>query len=121
MPNLASLALDIGAAQKGTGSTSVADILTFAESRWGLGMELYPVQRIILKLHYGMPLDDNPYGLDLSKPVPRSHPQYDEITLKNRRPRQALSLANTFPHVMSQDDWGGLYENVVMVSDWKRV
>jgi len=120
MPNLASLALDIGAAQKGTGSTSVADILTFAESRWGLGMELYPVQRIILKLHYGMPLDDNPYGLDLSKPVPRSHPQYDEITLKNRRPRQALSLANTFPHVMSQDDWGGLYENVVMVSDWKR-
>lgn len=32
--------------------------LEFIESPWGLNMKLYPVQRIIIKAHYGIPLDD---------------------------------------------------------------
>jgi len=32
--------------------------LEFMESDWGLRMKLYPVQRMILKAHYGIPLDD---------------------------------------------------------------
>lgn len=35
----------------------VANIIEFAESPWGLGFELYPVQRVILKAHYGLLLD----------------------------------------------------------------
>lgn len=32
--------------------------LEFIESDWGLKMKLYPVQRVIIKAHYGIPLDD---------------------------------------------------------------
>lgn len=32
--------------------------LEFMESDWGLKMKLFPVQRIIIKAHYGIPLDD---------------------------------------------------------------
>lgn len=32
--------------------------LEFIESPWGLNMKLYPVQRIIIKAHYGIALDD---------------------------------------------------------------
>lgn len=32
--------------------------LEFIESDWGLRMKLYPVQRVIIKAHYGIPLDD---------------------------------------------------------------
>lgn len=40
----------------------VADIITFVEAPWGLGMHLFPVQKIILKAHYGLALDDkDPY------------------------------------------------------------
>lgn len=35
------------------------DIITFVEKvDWGLKMKLFPVQRVILKAHYGIPLDD---------------------------------------------------------------
>ena len=35
-----------------------ADIITFAESKWGLGFSLFPMQKFILKAFYGLPLDD---------------------------------------------------------------
>lgn len=38
-----------------------ASILEFVESPWGLGatgLKLFPVQKVILKAHYGIPLDD---------------------------------------------------------------
>jgi len=38
----------------------VADIIEFVESEWGLGgtgLRLFPVQRVILKAHYGIALD----------------------------------------------------------------
>jgi hypothetical protein len=36
----------------------IFDVLTYAESSWGLGMKLYPVQRFIIKLYYGLDLSD---------------------------------------------------------------
>ena len=59
--SLAAIALEAGK-QSRTGQR-VADIIEFIESSWGLGIRLYPVQRVILKVHYGLALDDNPWGL----------------------------------------------------------
>jgi len=36
----------------------IADIIEFVEAPWGLGMRLFPVQKVILKAHYGLALDD---------------------------------------------------------------
>ena len=36
----------------------IFNVLQYAESSWGLGMKLYPVQRFIVKLYYHIPLDD---------------------------------------------------------------
>jgi hypothetical protein len=38
--------------------TRIFNILQYAESAWGLGMNLFPVQRFIVKLYYHLPLDD---------------------------------------------------------------
>ena len=57
--NLARIALNAGRRQNKS-ETEVQDIITFIESDWGLGMKLFPVQRVILKAHYGLELDDNP-------------------------------------------------------------
>lgn len=40
-----------------SGDTTVADPVTFMESAWGLGIELTPVQRFVIKCFYGMPLE----------------------------------------------------------------
>ena len=58
---LGNIALGVGrsAGKSGNGNVGkAADIIDFAESAWGVEMELYPVQRVILKCHYGIPLDD---------------------------------------------------------------
>lgn len=99
--SLSGLALDIGASTKGIEDDDVVDVITFAESSWGLNQKLYPVQRIILKCHYGLALDDNPWGLDLSQPVPLDHPHYDEITAQTGSEK-------------------GFYKYRVRISDWKR-
>lgn len=39
---------------------------------------MFPVQRVIIKAHYGMELDDNPHDFPLDVPVPKSHPEYDK-------------------------------------------
>ena len=38
--------------------TDDADIISFIEAPWGLQMRLFPVQKVILKAHYGLELDD---------------------------------------------------------------
>ena len=43
---------------KKVGNKPVADIIEFCEASWGLGMQLFPVQKVILKAHYGIALDD---------------------------------------------------------------
>lgn len=40
-----------------SGTTEVADIITFTEASWGLGITLTPVQKFCLKCVYGLPLD----------------------------------------------------------------
>lgn len=95
--SLANLALDAGRRDVGTASEP-ADIITFIEASWGLGMRLYPVQRVILKAHYGLELDDNPLGFPLDAPVPLDHPNYDEELI----------------------DRDGYYSLRVPISDWKR-
>jgi len=88
--------------KKSKHAEDIADVITFVEADWGLRMKLFPVQRIILKAHYGIPLDDNPYGLDLEQPVPLDHPLYNEITA----------------HAGSE---AGYYRWRVLVSDWRRI
>ncbi len=53
---LSSIAIS-ASARAGKHSENNANIIEFVESKWGLGMTLFPVQRVILKAHYGLPLD----------------------------------------------------------------
>jgi intein/homing endonuclease len=39
-------------------SGPVANIIEFVESSWGLKLKMFPVQRVILKAYYSLPLDD---------------------------------------------------------------
>jgi hypothetical protein len=45
-------------ARAGKQSDKDVDIIEFVEAPWGLKMTLFPVQRVILKAHYGLELDD---------------------------------------------------------------
>jgi hypothetical protein len=96
--SLAELAAAVGRRSADEQVSDIADIITFVESDWGLGLRLYPVQRVILKAHYGMELDDNPHGFPLDVPIPKSHPNYDiELT-----------------------DLDGFYKFRVHTTDWRR-
>lgn len=90
--NFSEIVLNAARAQT---SNEVVNIIEFIDAPWGLGgidpdtidpvtgeggqpeFKLFPVQRMILKAYYGIALDDNPYGFDLSKPVPEDHPHYN--------------------------------------------
>ena len=54
---LSSLALK---ANQGGGSDAkeIAPITEYIEAPWGLNMRLFPVQKVILKAHYGLELSD---------------------------------------------------------------
>lgn len=54
--SLAHIALD-AAQLHANKNRQAANIIEFIESDWGLGARLYPVQRIILKASYGIPLN----------------------------------------------------------------
>ena len=95
--SLASLALGAGRANSTTGR-DVVDIITFIEAPWGLQMALFPVQRVILKAYYGVPLDNNPLGFPLDVPVPTTHPNYN----------------------LDQLDVKGFYKYRVPVTNWRR-
>lgn len=106
MASLQDLAL--AGRRDGAGSSGVlvqkpANIIEFIESPWGLNptgkFSLYPVQRIVLKAHYGLVLDDNPYGFTLGQPVPKSHTQYDPSLI---------------------DPITGHYRFSVPITDWQR-
>ena len=56
--SLSSIAMSASAkAAKVTKAEKDADIIEFVEAPWGLKMTLFPVQKVILKAHYGLPLD----------------------------------------------------------------
>lgn len=96
--NLADIAASVGRRSADEEPDDGVDIITFIEAPWGLGLRLYPVQRIILKAHYGMGLDDNEHGFPLDKKIPKSHPAYDADLV----------------------DRGGFYRYRVAVSDFRK-
>ena len=57
MAGLADIAMGAGRVRGGE-SRDVVDIITFIESEWGLQMTLFPIQKVILKAHYGIPLNE---------------------------------------------------------------
>lgn len=58
--SLANLALVGASAVTSTTARPLANAVEFIEAPWGLNMQLFPVQRVIIKAHYGIPLDDDP-------------------------------------------------------------
>jgi hypothetical protein len=96
--SLADLAIAAGRRTPSDTTDKGVDVITFIEAPWGLGLRLFPVQRVILKAHYGLELDDNPHGFDLAQPIPTDHPEY------------RLDLVD--------DD--GFYALRIPVSDWRR-
>lgn len=96
--SLGDLAAAIGRRTSIDPAADVADVITFVESAWGLGLKLFPVQRVILKAHYGIALDDNPNGYPLDIPVPTSHPKYD-------------------PELMDDE---GFYKYRIIITDWRK-
>jgi intein/homing endonuclease len=55
--SLSEIALNAGRANNNSGKREAANIIDFVESPWGLDLRLFPVQRVILKAHYGIALD----------------------------------------------------------------
>ncbi len=43
----------------------VVDVVTFVEAPWGLGIDLLPAQKFMLKCFYGMPLDSNSKSIEV--------------------------------------------------------
>ncbi len=79
-------------------SNNQMNIIEFVESPWGLDFQLYPVQRIVLKCLYGIPLDTNIYNFDLQKPISELHPERDALA----------------------DPKTGYYKFRVVVTDWQK-
>jgi hypothetical protein len=66
MGNFADVVMAVGRTRPGA-DQKIANIIEFVEAPWGLNpptedgspsIRLYPVQKVILKAHYGIPLDD---------------------------------------------------------------
>ena len=74
--DLARIALNAGRLSVDLGKREIVDIITFTESDWGLGMRLFPVQRVILKAHYGIPLDNDPSNRFLINDFKRENPRW---------------------------------------------
>jgi intein/homing endonuclease len=61
--SLADLARNVGSSYTGEADgTDVVDVISFVEGKNWMDLQLYPVQRVILKAHYGIALDDSPPG-----------------------------------------------------------
>lgn len=48
-----------------SGISETADVITFVESSWGLGITLTPVQKFTLKCMYGLPLDKTTKNIEI--------------------------------------------------------
>lgn len=74
--NLSDIAASVGRTESDD-QEDIVDPITFIEANWGLGLKLFPVQKIIIKAHYGMALDTNEHDFPLDVPVPVTHPNWD--------------------------------------------
>lgn len=111
---LGDIALAVG---RSTGPRQqITDAITFIEAPWGLNMPLFPVQRVILKAHYGLALDDNLYGLDLNLPVPTNVPDYADITEMNPDSRDFGFYKFRIPIT----DWRGQNRRFLSEADYLR-
>jgi hypothetical protein len=82
---LAEIALGAGRASA-TGGRSVVDIVTFIEAPWGLNMRLFPIQKVILKTYYGLPLEDRVPNLtftDWRRTTERTMTEADYLRMLN--------------------------------------
>ena len=62
----ADIVREVGRTSAGEDAGNVVSIIDFCESQvFGLGVDLYPVQRIILKAHYGIPLEEADPSIDI--------------------------------------------------------
>jgi len=95
---LADLAAAVGRRSSDDVVSDVVDIVTYVEAPWGLDLQLYPIQRVILKVTYGIELDDNAFDYPLDEPVPEDHPYYDA-------------------ELMDPD---GFYKYRIVVTDWRK-
>ena len=116
--SLSDLIRSIGSATQAGDDREPVDVIEFVESEWGLAkvdpvtgraFRLFPIQKIILKAHYGLKLDDNEWGVDLTLPVPLDHPAYNEIT---------NLVGGDNPKKRTQEY--GYYKNRIKVTDWRR-
>lgn len=96
--SLEDLVSAVGRQLPASGASDIVDVITFIEAPWGLDLKLYPVQRVILKIHYGMALDDNPHGFPLDGPIPVTHPGYH-------------------PDLVDRD---GCYVHRIHITNWRR-
>ncbi len=96
--NLSDIAASVGRSKSSGSENDIVDPITFIEAPWGLGLRLFPVQRVIIKAHYGMELDDNKHNFPLDVPIPRDHPKYK-------------------PELVDED---GFYINRIVVTDFQR-
>lgn len=96
--DLSDIAAEMGRRAASSKVDDIVDVITFIEAPWGLNLQLYPVQRVILKAHYGLKLDDNPLGFPLDVPIPKDHPEYSEEWV----------------------DPDGFYINRLVITDWRR-
>ena len=62
---LSDIAASVGR-EAGNSRSDVANIIDFIEAPWGLNMKLFPVQKVILKVHYGIALDDTEKCIPIS-------------------------------------------------------
>jgi hypothetical protein len=99
--SLADLVASVGRRSAADATDDYVDIITFIEAPWGLGLRLYPVQRVILKTHYGMALDDNALGIPLDQAVDSTHPDWD-------------------PAWGEHLDDEGYYEHRIVITDFRR-
>jgi len=58
MGGISDLVRNVGTSLDTSGGRKPVDVIAFVEAPWGLNMRLFPVQRVILKAHYGLELDD---------------------------------------------------------------
>ena len=76
--SLADIAASVARRSNSGSSATAVDPLTFIQEPWGLGLRLFPVQRVIIKAHYGMALDDNALGIPLDTRITRAHPDWQD-------------------------------------------
>jgi len=60
-------------------SNDFVDIITFVEATWGLNTKLWPAQKWLLKMYYGVPLDKVKKPVDIEGKIYQGIPVFDQF------------------------------------------